>query len=486
VELVSYLAMLRRRWLVIALCIVAGLAGGYDLGHRGTKEYRASAQCLVNIPVAGSVEDALAASQLTSNLVETYATLVTSQELVGRAERILQGQGIPPGEIGSLSAGAETGSYLITITAQDSSPMVAQATANAAATALVDAVALFQQGAPAPISIKITTHASLPAVPVSPRPGLDLTVGLILGLLVGLGLAGALEALDRTVKTVAQADLAFEAPLLGLVPRRRSSALVFDAENSGPDGEPYRSLRTAVRFLGSGQPLRTLLITSPTPGDGKTTTAANLAVALALSGERVVVVDADLRLATLAGTFGLERAIGLTTLVLGRATIDDVLQEWRPGLSVMASGPLPPNPSEILGSQLTNSVLKELVKRSDIVIIDAPPVLPVADAVALAAQVDGVILVARHGGTLRISAAESRRRLEAVGANIVGYVLNGVPRSEVPDYYGGYDPYEEVNVSRPAREASSSGPPTRDVVPAAQQSRVATLGGRLRGSQRRV
>jgi capsular exopolysaccharide synthesis family protein len=215
--------------------------------------------------------------------------------------------------------------------------------------------------------------------------------------------------------------------------------LVVRRDTDSQEAEPYKTLRTAVRFVAPDRPLKTLLVTSAGPDEGKTTTAANLAVAIALSGERVVVLDADLRRARLGRAFGLDSSVGLTSLVLGTASIQDALQSWDRGLQVMASGPLPPNPSEIVGSQLFNQLLQALSDVADFVVIDAPPVLPVSDAIAIAAQVDGVLLVARHGKTPRNAAAEARRKLAGVGANVVGYVLNAVPARDVNAYYSAYD-----------------------------------------------
>jgi capsular exopolysaccharide synthesis family protein len=436
-DLLAAVAMLRRRWLVVALCLITGLAGGYDLGHQGAKKYRATAECLINIPATGNVQAALAGAQLSSNLALTYVGLINSGVVLHRADALLAEKGVPGGAQG-LSASAVPNTYLVDVSATSTTPVLAQLTANAGARALVETVSSLQAGIPQKITVKITSVAGLPTTPVSPRPRLDLVVGLVLGILAGLGLAALFEALDRTIKSAAQADAALGVPLVGLVPKRRSPSLVVNTSTSSPEGEPYRSLRTAIRFLDPDRPLRSILVTSPTPGDGKTVTTANLAAAFSLSGDRVITIDADLRKPTLAHSFGLEGSVGLTSLVLGSATLDEALQEWTSRLSVLASGPLPPNPSEILGSQFFSQLLQDVAQRADITVIDAPPVLPVADALALAPQVDGVIVVLRAGSTMRHSAAEAVRRLETVGANILGYVLNAVPRSETRGMYAGY------------------------------------------------
>jgi capsular exopolysaccharide synthesis family protein len=460
VDLIAALAMLRRRWLAIVLCILAGAGGGYDLGHHGTKEYQSTAQALVNIPAAGSASEQLAGAQLSISLVGTYAGLVNSQVVQQQTANTLRAQGVT--NPGAVVASPVTGTYLVNVTSTDANPQIAQATANAAAQTLTNEVAHLQAGLPDPISVHVVSPAGLPGKPVSPDPRLDLTIGLILGLLGGLALAGIFEVLDRSIKSVPQADSSIGAPMLGLVPRHRGKTLVLGSNREGAEGEPYRSLRTAVRFLDPDRPLRSLLVSSPTAGDGKTTTAANLAIALALSGERVIVVDGDLRRAGLTTAMGLERSVGLTSVVMGRSTIEDACQEWAPNLLVLTSGPLPPNPSEILGSQAVAGVIRNLEQRCDIVIIDTPPILPVADAVALGAQVDAVVLVVRHGSTPRTAAAAARRRLESVGARVVGYVLNVVPRGETTGYYVDYqyrhgDGRSTTLIGEPGPQSGASG-----------------------------
>ncbi|MBV9486100.1 MAG: polysaccharide biosynthesis tyrosine autokinase [Frankiaceae bacterium] len=436
-DLLGAIAILRRRWLVVVLCLIMGIAGGFDLGHRGTKQYRATAECLVNIPPSQSVQTQVLGTQLAGSLVQTYVGLINSKIVLSRASALLADRGVSVGAQG-LSAKAVTNTYLIDVSATSTTPVLAQLTANAGAKALGSTVAKLQSGVPQKITVQTTSPAALPGAPVSPRPRLDLLVGLILGLLAGLGMAALLEALDRTIKSTAQADAVLGRPLVGLVPKRRAGPLVVDLTTNSPDAEPYRSARTAIRFLDPDRPLRSILVTSPSPGDGKTVTAANLAAAFALSGDHVIAIDADLRKPRLAQTFGLESAVGLTNLVLGNTDVTDALQEWGPRLSVLATGPLPPNPSEILGSQLFGQLLKDVSRRADITVIDAPPVLPVDDALSLAAQVDGVILVVRAGTTMRHSAAEAVRRLETVGANVLGYVLNAVPRSDLRGMYADY------------------------------------------------
>ncbi|MGN6475396.1 MAG: polysaccharide biosynthesis tyrosine autokinase [Mycobacteriales bacterium] len=441
-DLPHLLVLVRRRIVAIVLCLAAGTAGGYYLGHHGSPSYRTTARTIlgvsINAPAQQAVGDTLQATQLTNNQINTYASVATSQSVAQRAIDYLGLQQSAVQVSHRLSAAPERLTSIIDVTATGSTPQAAQALADAAVKALSDEINQIEAGQPVQVQAKLLDAAPLPGAPTSPRPHLDLAVGILLGLLAGIATAALLEGLDRTVKSSAQGDALFEAPLLTAIPRRRGKTLVVGRGKDGPQGEPYRTLRTAVRFLSPDKPIRTLLVTSAGPGEGKTTTAANLAIAIALSGERVVVLDGDLRRAKLAQTFGLDRSVGVTSLVLGTATINDALQDWERGVKVLPSGPLPPNPSEIVGSQLFNQILQQLTAIADIVIIDAPPLLPVSDALALSVQVDGVLVVARHGSTSRAAAHEARSRLDSVGANLVGYVFNAVPAREARSYYAEY------------------------------------------------
>lgn len=451
-DLATYLAVLRRRLLPFLLCLVAGVSGGVYAGQAPEPVYRATSRTLVTLPVSDDIQNSLAGAQLTITLLGTYATIGTSRSVAEKVATQLQFPGGADAVLGKLDANVAAGTFLIDVAATDSDPQRAKTLADTAAVALGDRVKELESGKLNPVKVQLLDRALLPTTPSSPRPKLDLALGTGLGLAVGLLLVGLLETLDRSIKTPAQGQKAFNAPLLGLVPRRRNGPSLVVTSTSGVEGEPYRTLRTAVQFTDLDVDMRTLLITSATPGDGKTTTAANLAIALAEAGDRVVVIDGDLRRATLAEVFGLEAEVGLGAVIRRQVRLEDALQMWGNRLAVLPAGrPLPPNPSEVLGSQLMAALLDELVALADVVIIDTPPVLPVTDAVALATQVDGVVLVARHGKTSRSAAAEARRRLDAVGANVVGFVLNAVPARDGADYYAEYA-YGEHGPARVGRQ----------------------------------
>jgi capsular exopolysaccharide synthesis family protein len=313
----------------------------------------------------------------------------------------------------------------------------------------------------------IITRAAAAASPYEPATARNLVIAFGLGALIGIGLAFVREQLDDTVTTRAELEAATGGvPVLALVPRsgdgehhgvrgrvgalgrvgrpthdHEPAPLAVSQSTGTPAAEAYRSLRTSVRFLDVERPLRTLLVTSPTEGDGKTTTVANLAVAVARSGQRCVVVCGDLRQPRVHEHLGVAPEPGLTSLLLGEVTLDEALQPvpHADGLRVLAAGGVPPNPSELLSSDAAIQVLERVGDGVDLVLIDSPPVLPVTDALVLAQQVDGVVLVAdaRHTGLPEIR--EAFQRLEQVGAPLVGTVLNSA-EGTVGSYSYGYAP----------------------------------------------
>ena len=205
--------------------------------------------------------------------------------------------------------------------------------------------------------------------------------------------------------------------------------LITLTNSRSPVSEAYRTLRTNLEFFSLDEPVRTLVVTSPGAKDGKSTVLANLAVALAQGGKRVILVDCDLRRPTQHTLFGLDNATGLTTMML-----DEAAQSKPPlretsvdGLRVLTAGPLPPNPAELLGSRRMKETLAALLKKADVLLFDAPPVLAVTDALVLAVRTDGVLLVVKAGGTTREHVQQAKERLERVNARIVGAVLNNAP-----------------------------------------------------------
>lgn len=212
-----------------------------------------------------------------------------------------------------------------------------------------------------------------------------------------------------------------------VVNNRRESLITVSTPRS-PISEAYRTLRTNLEFSSLDRPVKTMVVTSSGPEEGKSTTLANLAVTLAQAEKKVILVDCDLRRPSQHQIFGLKNGVGLTTMVVDdEAMTTPPLQETQvPGLRLLPSGPLPPNPSELLGSRRMEEIIDVLSQRADIVLFDAPPIIAVTDAAVLSSKVDGVLLVISAGGTKRDHAQKAKALLEKVNAHLVGAVLNNV------------------------------------------------------------
>ena len=282
---------------------------------------------------------------------------------------------------------------------------------------------------------QLVTPAVAPTSPVAPRPLRTGGVALLLGLALGVGFTLLREVVDDSIKSKDEFErVAPGVPVLGLIPvvsawrGKDGPYLVSLQEPTSPASEAYRTLRTSIQFIGLDRPMRTLQVTSANSQEGKTTTLANLAVALARSGSTVAIVCCDLRRPRLHEFFGLSNSVGFTSVLLGKVPLAGAMQEV-PGQSrlfLLASGPLPPNPSELLASKRTVEVLGSLQAEYDIVLMDSPPVLPVTDAIVLSGRVDATLLVAVAGATTRKETARAVELLHQVDAPVVGAVLNGV------------------------------------------------------------
>lgn len=310
------------------------------------------------------------------------------------------------------------------------------------------------------MNVYIVADAQPNSLPVEPnRLGL-LFKGAGGGLVVGVLLALLLDVLDTRLRSADEIKRLVGLPILGVIPHIPGARSVtargqiVRSEPMSDVAEAYRTVRTAIYFGVAGAQMKTLLVTSPAPGDGKTTLASNLAGAMAQAGNSVILLDCDFRKPTQHKVFEIDRKVGLSTVLAGNADIAEATQATAiDGLSVVACGPIPANPSEILNSQGFLDLLDTLSKRYDMVVIDSPPVLPVTDARILAASVDGVLLALRAEKTTRSAATTARDQLTSVGGRVLGIVVNDVPRRRgVYSYYyadeGRYAYYRYGNIPR--------------------------------------
>lgn len=312
----------------------------------------------------------------------------------------------------------------------------------------------------------IVARAAPAKKPVKPATLRNSALGLVVGLILGVGLAFLVDQLDDSVRTKEDfTRISGGLPVLGVIGRvpgwrNRSEARIISREEpSSPTAETYRALRTSIQFFGIDRRMRTILITSPTAGDGKSTTIANLAIVLARAGQRVAVVSCDLRRPRIHEFFGVSNSVGFTSVLLGSSPLSSALQEV-PGedrLRVIASGPLPPNPSELLASRRAAEVIDALEGQCDAVLIDCPPLLPVTDAAVLSARVDGVLVVATSGATTGKQLSRSVELLRQVDAPLVGLVLNNAPPEEAYGYKYGYYRQDRGPYTSQEPRASSNG-----------------------------
>lgn len=321
---------------------------------------------------------------------------------------------------------------------------------------------------------QLVTPATAPSSPVEPRPVRTAALSIAVGLIFGIGLAFLFEYLDDSIKSKEDVDRVMAGvPVLGLVPavagwKERDKPVVASiTEPSSAAAEAYRGLRTSIQFMALDRPMRTLQITSANAGEGKTTTLSNLAIALARSGQRVIVVCCDLRRPRVHEFFWLTNKVGFTSVLLGEVPLSAAIQAV-PGedrVKLLASGPAPPNPSELLGGRRTVELLTALQNESDVVLIDSPPVLPVTDAAVLSSRVDATLLVATAGATTQKELHRAYEILRQVDAPLVGTVLNGVSPDASYGYAYQYKYYanDQPKKGKRQREAKKPTQPTRRV-----------------------
>jgi capsular exopolysaccharide synthesis family protein len=305
-------------------------------------------------------------------------------------------------------------------------------------------------------SARIIESTSLPGAPIRPRKAQNIVVFALFGLFLGVCLGLAQEYLDDRINSVEQANGVLRLPSLGIIPMMPEAAvrLLPLSQHPHPALESYRLLRTNIQFASIDEPVKTLLVTSPSPGEGKTTTSLNLAFAMAMDGKRVILVDTDLRRPSLHERLELPSRLGLTDVLLGDALLEDVVTPLQdvPNLSVVMAGSLPPNPSELLNSRKFHAFCTQLADRADIVIFDSSPILIAADGPILASQMDSTILVIENGRTRKSITQAAMLTLEQARARVLGVVHNKLKDSlkEGYDYcdYLAYSSTEGAEHSR--------------------------------------
>ncbi len=449
-DLRQYLDVVRRRkWIFLAVLLVV-VCGAGAFTFVQTPTYEARTTIVVGEgggivqpqnanaiqPFSATMEELLKSSIVASRVISSLGLRMTSEQLLSKI---------------SVSFNPESAALQVGVI--DTSRARAKAIAASVGSVFSHVVSARlggdAQGSKTALTAVVWDPAHLLPGRVSPKRTRDLVVAGVLGLLLGLVAAFVREHFDRRLRSVEEIQRAFGVPVIGQiaaipVDARRPRALV---DESGQFAEAFRALRANLQYLAVGKTMRTILVTSAAAGQGKTTVCANLSTALAGAGASVALLEADLRRPQLGNVFGLSRqADGLTNVLVGRSGLSEAIHVVSPvhdgkpattrSVSLLPSGPLPPNPSELLGSSAMREVVHRLGARHDIVIVDSPPILLVSDAVELAQMVDGVILVVRSDAATSDEARDLSALAERLDINIVGVVVTGVrPRGGYESYY---------------------------------------------------
>lgn len=444
----EFLNVLRARWRLIAACVVLAVLAATALTLLTTPVYEAKARIYLSAEGRGEGEQSGGGVfVLTSDDLDTYVSILNTPAVLDPLREELD---LAPGHPINVSAEVTGSTSILNITARSSDPAEAAEVANEVGPQL-GAVAgefstLLKSSGQKVVSTPIQP-ASSPSRPVSPDPARNIGLGLLAGLVLGLGLAFIRHSLDTKVRGEEDIRAHSDAPMLAALPLEPSSKkalLSLEDDPHGRHAEAVRRLRTNLMFVDVTTGRHSFVVTSAMPGEGKTTTAVNLALAMADSGRRTLLVDADLRNPSVARTLGMEGSVGLTTVLLGEADPHDVIQSWGSvGMDVLPAGQVPPNPSELLGSAPMEALLTQLVREYDFVLVDSPPVVPVIDAVVIERLTGGLLMVVGIDRTKKKDLVTALKQLETVGARVSGFARNFVAGKGGGDYRYGYHAYEE-------------------------------------------
>ncbi|WP_345425377.1 polysaccharide biosynthesis tyrosine autokinase, partial [Actinomycetospora chlora] len=460
----SMLRTLRERWLLLVAGVLVGLLAAGAVAFLTPRTYSATTSLFVSAADgSGNALTAYQGSLLSQQRVTSYSQVVVSERVLGPVTEQLAPGRAATDLAEDVAVTTASNSTIMSITVEDGDPAQAAALADAIAARFTTVVGELETsrvpGSPPAVSVNVVDPATAPTEPVRPSVPVDLVVGFVVGLVGGAALALVRGTLDTTLRDAAElAKLAGGAPL-GALPVTAGAPL-----EDAAFGEAVRRVRTNLQFADVDRPHKLVTVTSAVPGEGKTTLVCALAAAFARAG-RVAIVEGDLRRPTIADRLGLVADVGLTDVLGRRARLGDVVQRWgATGVDVVVCGTLPPDPTDLLSSGQMGEVLTLLHAEYDLVLIDAPPLLPVADAAVLASRSDGALLVGRAGTTAGSQVEAAVAALDTVAARVLGSVLSHAPAQRGPAGHDGYRATPlglDVGAARLARQASARQAPAR-------------------------
>jgi non-specific protein-tyrosine kinase len=469
VDLREYLRLLRWGWLWILVFALVGAGVGVALTLATPATYQATVQLFVatDSGTSSSTTGLAQGNTFIQERVQSY-TSIASSPAVTRAVIKAEGLGLTNQQLADkITADAPPNKVLINLHVTDHDPATAARLANSTArqfAAVVESTEQTNANGSSVVKLTVIHPASQPRHPVKPDGRLYTFLGLLAGLIIGIGVVIVRDLLDNTVRSSEDfEDLGLA--VLGTVPldkRTRHAPNAFRDDPRGARAEAYRLLRTNLQFVNVDRTPRTIAVSSSVPGEGKSTTALNLAAALAESGSRVCLVEADLRRPTIALATGLAPEVGLTTVLTRRIPLADALQSLGPNFLVLTSGPVPPNPSELLDSERVQALINEVAASVDYTIIDSAPLLPVADGAQVAALAEATLIVHRAGKTSHDHVSRSLATLRRIGNTPAGIVLNMITRRDSRYDYEDDDYYRyHADVPAPAEvtEPAATAPP---------------------------
>lgn len=454
-ELQDYLNVLRKRWRIIAFVtlLVIALAAVFTL--MTAKVYASTTQFFVTTSGSDNVAALQQGNTFTQQRVKSYSQLLQTPKMLDPVIKDLGLDTTADQLAKQVSSTIPLDTVILEVTVTDKSPEQAAkiaASIDKIFPKTIEQIEQLKSGDASPVKVTVVKEADVETGPISPKPARNLALGAVLGLLAGFGIALLRDFLDTRIKSQRDVEGVTDKSVLGGVaydPDAPSHPLIVHVDPRAQRSEAIRVIRTNLQFVDVSNPPKSIVLTSSVPGEGKSTTAANLALSLAETGATVCVIEGDLRRPRLLEYLGFEGSVGLTDVLVGRFELDDVLQPFaNTSLSILGAGGIPPNPSELLGSANMERLLDVLSDRFDYVLIDAPPLLPVTDAAVLSTMVDGALVIVGADIVDKGELKHAVESLEAVNGRVLGLILNRLQGRDG----GGYGTYRYEYVQESERQ----------------------------------
>lgn len=456
-ELRDYLRILRKFWRSIAAVTLVGIVGAALFSLVATPTYTASTSLFLTVQSGTTAGELAQGSTYTERQVKSFAEIAEAPIVLQPVIAAL-GLEVTPAQLAeNVTVTVPTNTSILEVAVVDTDPVRAARTADGISAGLVRTVADVapkDEAGRASVEANVIAPATVPTSWTTPKVAQNLLLGLLLGLMLGAGQALLRTVLDTKVRNVEDIARVTALPVVGTVvydPESETHPIaVVDAPTS-LRAEEYRRLRTNLQFLGVERG-RSIAFTSSVAAEGKTSTIINVAISLAEAGKRVLLVDADLRRPRIADRLNLEGSVGLSTILVGRTELKDVIQPVH-GLDVLPSGQVPPNPSELLGSEAMRRLMVESSQHYDYVLLDSAPLGPVADTAVLSSAIGGVIVIAASGAVDAVQLQDSIASVEAADGQVLGLVLNKLLAADAGHHRRYY--YQREPYSTPVEEAAT-------------------------------